>query len=304
MSSINSRLKNFGFGKRKSTASIQTVDGVAPSSSSTPPPGQIPQPQQQQQQQQPNPPGGLAPLTLSTSTTSLPMNHPGAGNRPPSYTANFPPGPPGPPGGQQPLGRTSPLTGPGPNRTPPSQMVGGPPPIHTGAPVGYPPNMAPGMGGGPPMGHPGGPGGPPQGYPPAGYPPGPPPQPSGPMGQQQFGQNRAEVEGSSQSKAQLIVGIDFVSLLPPRFPRLLLDSSIANVANRVQPFLVSHSPLPPTTKLRKTLLPSGQVLAHTLSKRLVNLILPVWAPRTPADRYPDPHRSLLRPVSKGCWLGS
>ncbi|KAJ3476512.1 hypothetical protein NLG97_g9107 [Lecanicillium saksenae] len=91
-------------------------------------------------------------------------------------------------------------------------MVGGPPPINTGAPVGYPPNMAPGMGGGPPMGHPGGPGGPPggpQGYPPpAGYPPGPPPQPSGPMAQQ-FGQNRAEVEGSSQSKAQLIVGIDF-----------------------------------------------------------------------------------------------
>ncbi|KAJ4147792.1 hypothetical protein LMH87_002296 [Akanthomyces muscarius] len=189
MSSINSRLKNFGFGKRKSTASIQTLDGVP--SSSTPPPGQIPQN------------ASLAPLTSSTSTTSLPMNHPG-GNRPPSYTANYPPGPPGP--GGQPLGRTSPMTSQGPNRTPPSQMVGGPPPINTGAPVGYPPNMAPGMGGGPQMGHPGGP---PQGYPPpAGYPPGPP-QPSGPMGQQQFGQNRAEVEGSSQSKAQLIVGIDF-----------------------------------------------------------------------------------------------
>lgn len=194
MSSINSRLKNFGFGKRKSTASIQTVDGVTPSQ--TPPPGQIPQAN-----------AGLAPLTSSTSTTSLPMNHPGAGNRPPSYTANYPQAP-----GSQPLGRTSPLTNQGPNRTPPSQMVGGPPPINTGAPLGYPPNMAPGMGGGPPMGH----GGPPQGYPPpAGYPPGPPPQPSGPMAQQQFGQNRAEVEGSSQSKAQLIVGIDFVSLSLP-----------------------------------------------------------------------------------------
>ncbi|ATY60381.1 Heat shock Hsp70 [Cordyceps militaris] len=191
MSSINSRLKNFGFGKRKSTASIQTVDGVPPSHTGTPPPGQIPQSNL----------AGLAPLTSSTSTTSLPMNHPGAGNRPPSYTANYPQNP-----AAQPLGRTSPLTNQGPNRTPPSQMVGGPPPINTGAPVGYPPNMAQGMGGGPPMGH----GGPPQGYPPpAGYPPGPPPQPSGPMAQQQFGQNRAEVEGSSQSKAQLIVGIDF-----------------------------------------------------------------------------------------------
>lgn len=215
MSSINARLKNFGFGKRKSTASIQTVDGVPPSTSSTPPPGQIPQ----QQPQQTSNPAGLAPLTSSASTTSLPMNHPGAGNRPPSYTANYPPGPPGP-GGQPPIGRTSPLTNQGPNRTPPSQMVGGPPPINTGAPLGYPPNMQPGMGGGPPpMGHPPGPGGPPQGYPPpAGYPPGPPPQPSGPMGQQ-FGQNRAEVEGSTQSKAQLIVGIDFVSA----YPRLCLN---------------------------------------------------------------------------------
>ncbi|KAM3498850.1 hypothetical protein MY10362_007857 [Beauveria mimosiformis] len=191
MSSINSRLKNFGFGKRKSTASIQTVDGLP--STNTPPPGQIPQGNL----------AGLAPLTSSNSTTSLPMNHPGAGNRPPSYTANYPPGPTG-----QPLGRTSPLTQ-GPNRTPPSQMAGGPHPITTSPPLGYPPNMGPGMGGGHPMGHPGGPGGPPQGYPPpAGYPPGPPP-PSGPMAQQQFGQNRAEVEGSTQSKAQLIVGIDF-----------------------------------------------------------------------------------------------
>ncbi|KAM3489508.1 hypothetical protein MY3957_007178 [Beauveria namnaoensis] len=191
MSSINSRLKNFGFGKRKSTASIQTVDGLP--STNTPPPGQIPQGNL----------AGLASLSSSNSTTSLPMNHPGAGNRPPSYTANYPPGPPG-----QPLGRTSPLTQ-GPNRTPPSQMAGGPHPITTSPPLGYPPNMGPSMGGGHPMGHPGGPGGPPQGYPPpAGYPHGPPP-PSGPMAQQQFGQNRAEVEGSTQSKAQLIVGIDF-----------------------------------------------------------------------------------------------
>lgn len=85
-------------------------------------------------------------------------------------------------------------------------MVGGPPPINTGAPVsGYPPQM------GVPGGHPPpGMGGPP-GY--AGYPPpGPPPQPGPPM--QQYGRPPVpnEVDAQSKSKAQLIVGIDFVSL--------------------------------------------------------------------------------------------
>lgn len=143
------------------------------------------------------------------------MNHPGGpGNRPPSYSANFPPGPPGA------LGRTSPLTNQ--TRTPPSQMVGGPPPINTGAPVGYPPGMNQ-MGGGPPqMGGP--PGfhqqqqqqqqGPPTGFPPVGGPP-----PGVQMNQQfqqlqQRGNPAAEVEGASRSKAQLIVGIDFVSTTP------------------------------------------------------------------------------------------
>lgn len=133
------------------------------------------------------------------------MNHPGPGNRPPSYTANFPPG-------QAPLGRTSPLTQQ-PNRTPPTQMVGGPPPINTGAPMGYPPGMAPMGQGPPPMGGPPGFGQqppPPQGYPP----PGPP---GGPMNQQfQRPGPAAEVEGASKSKAQLIVGIDFVGTLISR----------------------------------------------------------------------------------------
>ncbi|CAM1501796.1 Fc.00g037800.m01.CDS01 [Cosmosporella sp. VM-42] len=206
MSSMNSRFKSFGFGKRKSAASIQTLEGQH-TPSPTPPPSQIPQlpplPIQQQQQQQLVAPS----LGASSSTTSLPMNHPGPGNRPPSYSANFPP--PGPPGG-----RNSPLTNQS-NRTPPSQMVGGPPPINTGAPVGYPPGMNPMGQGPPPMG---GPPGfqqqqqQPQGYPPQGGPP--------PPGQQQFQQQQqqqqqqrgnpaAEVEGASRSKAQLIVGIDF-----------------------------------------------------------------------------------------------
>ncbi|KYK61013.1 Heat shock protein Hsp70 [Drechmeria coniospora] len=187
MSSMNSRLKGFGFGKRKSAASIQTVDGV-PSSSTPPPPGSAPQ------HQIPRP-------GASSSSTSLPMNHPNAGgNRPPSYSANYPP----------PLDRASPHQGV-PNRTPPSQMAGGPPPINTSTPMGYPPSMAP-MGQGPPQ-QMGGP--PPQGAPPgfggqAGYPSGGPPQ-GGPIAQQ-FQRNSvaaAEVEGASKSKAQLIVGIDF-----------------------------------------------------------------------------------------------
>lgn len=191
---MNSRFKGFGFGKRKSAASIQTTDGVLPIS--TPPPGQIPQHQLPR-------PGPTPPLGASSSTTSLPMNHPGQGNRPPSYSANYPPGPPG-----APVDRTSPHQGP--NRTPPSQMAGGPPPINTNAPLGYPPNMAPMGQGPPPMG------GPPPGGPPgfggqAGYPPGAPPPP-GPIAQQfQRTNPAAEVEGASKSKAQLIVGIDFVS---------------------------------------------------------------------------------------------
>ncbi|KEZ42782.1 Hsp70-like protein [Scedosporium apiospermum] len=204
MNSMNSRLKSFGFGKRKSTASIQgppsTPDNPASQlgyqpSLPPPPPSQISQP-----------PLGHAPASSvsssAASVSNVPMNHPPPGNRPPSYTANF--------HGQPPLGRTSPLTHPGPTRTPPSQMVGGPPPINTGAPVaGYPPH-APVPGGPPPMGGPPGYGGAP-----AGYPPGPPPpqqqqqQPGAPMAQYHRPGNPAEVEGNSRSKAQLIVGIDF-----------------------------------------------------------------------------------------------
>ncbi|KAG9254232.1 uncharacterized protein F5Z01DRAFT_122594 [Emericellopsis atlantica] len=189
MSSMNARFKGFGFGKRKSAASIQNpIDGQP--TSQTPPPAQL--------QQHPTPPLGAP----TSSTTSLPMNHPGPANHPPGYSAGYPSGPP--PG----VDRTSPLAQ-GQNRTPPSQMVGGPPPINTGAPM-YPPQNMNHMGGGPPPM-----GAPPQGGPPgfggqAGYPPGAPPPPGGPLAQQ-FGRGNptAEVEGSNKSKAQLIVGIDF-----------------------------------------------------------------------------------------------
>ncbi|KAL7795872.1 actin-like ATPase domain-containing protein [Trichoderma ceciliae] len=197
MSSLNSRFKSLGLGKRKSTASIRSVQqGVPPTN--TPPPGQIPQ------HQLPHP-GQTPPPGAASSTASLPMNHQGQGARPPSYTAGSYPQPPQ----GAPMGRTSPMA-PGQNRTPPSQMSGGPPPINTGAPVGYPPNMNP-MGQMPPGMPQGGPpqGGPPGFGQPTGYPPGPPPA-GGPIAQQfQQGNAAAEVEGASRSKAQLIVGIDF-----------------------------------------------------------------------------------------------
>ncbi|KAI1323311.1 actin-like ATPase domain-containing protein [Xylariaceae sp. FL0255] len=235
MSSWNTRLKGLGIGKRRSTASIPSLDSNQQQQPSTPPP-QITQQQSnnssfppasappphlhlqhqlsgpQQQQQPPQPPtsqpgsaGIPAPSIASSSQASLPiMNHPGAGPRPPSYTANFPPG-------QNPVGRTSPLTQ-NPTRTPPSQMQGGPPPINTGAPVsGYPPTMHMQPGAQPPPQQ-GGPGGPP-GYPPAqGYPPAgaPAPHQQPPANaMQSYGRPAAEVEGNSRSKAQLIVGIDF-----------------------------------------------------------------------------------------------
>lgn len=249
---MNARLKSFGFGKRKSANSIQSPDPNA-TPSQTPPPGagpvggapQIPQ-------QLPLRPGSIA------STTSLsPMNHPGAPNRPPSYSANFPPGP------GAPIGRTSPLTNQGPARTPPSQMVGGPPPINTGAPVaGYPPQLPP-IGGGQPMGGPPGYGGAPGGY------GAPPPQqgPPGGMGGPQYGArpgNTAEVEGNSRSKAQLIVGIDFASASRASAKH----ENMSNRSTHRAPLsLALPSPLRPTTRPRRTLSPNGQVRGRTTSKR-------------------------------------
>ncbi|CAK7217357.1 hypothetical protein SBRCBS47491_003136 [Sporothrix bragantina] len=147
-----------------------------PASAFTPPPVGTPQ-------QQPQP---FGPSPLGIHQPNMNHNIPGA-PRPPSYTPGYPPA-------------GAPVPG-GPPRAPPTQMAGGPPPINTGAPVaGYPPQMQ--IPGGPPAmsGPPGYNGAPPQGY---GQPPQPQPVPAA------YGRPAAEVEGSSRSKAQLIVGIDF-----------------------------------------------------------------------------------------------
>jgi hypothetical protein len=122
------------------------------------------------------------------------MNPQNPQGRPPSYTF-------APSGG---------LGAPNPQHGRPASPL---PPINTGASGGYPPQQQP-------MGYP--PQGPP-GYPPQGPPPGQygggqygaPPNPGAPHGQQVQQQYRppgmAEVAGEGRSKAQLIVGIDFVS---------------------------------------------------------------------------------------------
>lgn len=124
--------------------------------------------------------------------------HPGAGPRPPSYTGY-------PPGVAQ--GRAgSPNMVPGGNpRTPPSQVLGGPPPINT-APGGYQQHQQ--QMGAPSQQIPGPPGyGGQQPYAPQG----------GMVPAPYVSRNGAvEVEGAGRSKSQLIVGIDFVSLIRNR----------------------------------------------------------------------------------------
>ena len=179
---MNSRFKGLGFGsRRKSSANIPATT-LAPNPTSSAP--QL---------------GHPLSTTASSSSASLPMNHQGSGGRPPSYTNNYAPAPAA-------VGRTQSPMGPGQPRTPPTQMMGGPPPINTAA-TGYPP-------GHPAAGHPA--------PPPAGGPPGynapqygaPPTAPGGPSiaaAQYANRNNAVEVEGAGRSKAQLIVGIDFVS---------------------------------------------------------------------------------------------
>ena len=216
-SAFNSRFKNLvsgGGSKRKSSA---TSPSPSAAGSTTP-------------TQRPN---SLTPQDSNSSATSLPaaMNQPGNPNlgRPPSYTysasAGLNPG-------QQQHGRpTSPL-----------------PPINTGAP--YPPQQQ--QMGYPPQGGP--PGYPPQQPPQAGYgqyggPPPPAAPPAAPHAAQQYQRpNMAEVAGEGRSKAQLIVGIDFVSA------NILVGCCADADLNllRAPPSPVSHSPSQPTPKPRKT----------------------------------------------------
>ncbi|KAI9641901.1 hypothetical protein NHQ30_009769 [Ciborinia camelliae] len=184
MSSMNTRWKkSLGIGsKRKSSANnISTAIPQNPTSTSS-------SPQLAQLPGQPT----LPAQTASSSTASLPMNHPGGtGVRPPSYSNQY-----------TPVRRTTSPMAQGTPRTPPTQMMGGPPPINTAATGGYPPQQG-GMGGPPP------PAGPPQYNHPPQYGAGGAPMQGGVGGQYGSRNNAVEVEGAGKSKAQLIVGIDF-----------------------------------------------------------------------------------------------
>jgi hypothetical protein len=73
--------------------------------------------------------------------------------------------------------------------------------------------------------------------------------------------NAVEVEGAGKNKAQLIVGIDFVSVCARR------TESSNLTAYRVLRSPESPSPLRQTPKPRKTSSQSGQAPAHIQSRR-------------------------------------
>lgn len=169
----------------------------------------------------------------TSSTTSLPMNPPQNGlGRPPSYTYN-----PNAPRAQSPM--------------PPQQQVAHhPPPINTNAyPQGHPAlggsSQPPGYGGGYGQGQAMS-----------------APQPT--LGQYGGRGQAVEVEGAGRSKAQLIVGIDFVRNLALNV-ELALRTHLTLC--RVPPFPVSHLPLRPTPRRKKTSSQNGPVLATRLNKR-------------------------------------
>lgn len=160
------------------------------------------------------------PTASTSSTTSLPMNQPQNGlGRPPSYTYNLQ------------LRSTSPMP-PATQQT----MSHIPPPINTGA---YP-SGHPALGGAAQPPSYGGAYVQPNGTHNA-------PQPT--LGQYgaSRGQQAVEVEGAGRSKAQLIVGIDFVCRRPHGAPKF-----DANVSRRERHFPESRLLSQPTRRRKRT----------------------------------------------------
>ena len=174
---MNSRFKGFGAFGSKRTTSSNSNKPIGPTSQT---------PTASTTTLAPSPPVNGAPLTppgSTSSTTSLPMNQGQGGLRPPptyTYNPNAPrTGSPLPPPQQQ------------------QHMAHAPPPINTGAyPQGHP-----ALGGGTSQ---------PPGYG-GGY--GQVAAPQSTLGQYGGRGAAVEVEGAGRSKAQLIVGIDFVSAI-------------------------------------------------------------------------------------------
>lgn len=100
------------------------------------------------------------------------------------------------------------------------------------------------------------------------------PPPGGNLPTANYTRPAAEVEGNSRSKAQLIVGIDFVRISERR--RLsggdtdkTREASLTYQLCREPLSQVSHLPLQQTMKQRKISFRNGQVLDHTPSRRYV-----------------------------------
>ncbi len=202
MESMSKRLQNLGFSsKRKSTNSNLSTTHQSSPSPSPAPQGPI----------RPAPPP--PPPPANASTTTLPMN-PNQLGRPPSYTYH-PGGAPVPPNGPLPVRAPSqmmPPPGQPMGHPPPGQVLNAPPPINTAQPPGYPPQGNMGVMNVPP---PPPNAGPPQ-YAPFAHQQGPP-APAPAVQPTPYGNthNAVEVEGAGRSKAQLIVGIDFVGVQFP-----------------------------------------------------------------------------------------
>ena len=202
----------------------------------------------------------------TSSTTSLPMNPPQNGlGRPPSYTYN-----PNAPRAQSPM-------------PPQQQVTHHPPPINTGAyPQGHPAlggtSQPPGYGGGYVQG---------QGM--------SAPQPT--LGQYGGRGQAVEVEGAGRSKAQLIVGIDFVRKTSSN--ALALPSHLT--LSRAPPFRVSHLHLRQTLKRKKTSSQNGLVQAIRLNKRYDSIPNRLAGYNTDIYRYP---RCSTMTSTKKSWAGA
>ena len=181
---MTSRFKGFSgaFGSKRTSNQQGTRNGLSPHSPQQQH-GHLPNHSSTSLAHTPPPTNGVVhtPQGSTSSTTSLPMNQTQTGlGRPPSYTYN-----PNAPRAASPL-------------PPGQQMAHPPPPINTGA---YPqshPALAAG-------------GTQPPGY--SGYGAQVAPQPT--LGQYSGRGQAVEVEGAGRSKAQLIVGIDFVREMDP-----------------------------------------------------------------------------------------
>lgn len=206
------------------------------------------------------------------------MNHPGgAGVRPPSYSNQY-----------TPVGRTTSPMAQGAPRTPPTQMMGGPPPINTAATGGYPPQQG-GMGGPPPAG-------PPQYNHPPQYGAGGAPMQGG-GGAQYGGRNNAvEVEGAGKSKAQLIVGIDFVSISTclSRFAELIHDFQGTTFSGVAFAFATN-------TEAKEDIITEWPGAGSYTKQKVRYRHRPSQCNMlTSLDSYGP----LLRSIPKGCWMGS